>query len=231
VYHDDDGMVIVRARLEPQAGAVLVQAIAAARDALYARHRAKSADVPAGTSDGSAGPQYADGSPEAPTWQQQEADALALIAETALHHGIVPGNAGERYQVVVHVDAAVLADANASGQSVLEDSAYVPAETSQRLACDASRVVMRHDADGRITEVGARTRTIPPALRRALEHRDKGCYSARDITSDTGRMAVPRRYPTSRCCVAAIIVRSTKKDFRWSDKPTASCGSGGRMAI
>jgi HNH endonuclease len=35
--------------------------------------------------------------------------------------------------------------------------------------------VMRHDASGRITEVGARTRTIPPALRRALQHRDKGC--------------------------------------------------------
>jgi len=49
------------------------------------------------------------------------------------------------------------------------------AETSQRLACDASRVVMRHDPDGRVTEVGARTRTIPPALRRALQHRDNGC--------------------------------------------------------
>jgi len=34
---------------------------------------------------------------------------------------------------------------------------------------------MRHDPDGRITEVGARTRTIPPALRRALQHRDRGC--------------------------------------------------------
>jgi len=34
---------------------------------------------------------------------------------------------------------------------------------------------MRHDADGRIIEVGARTRTVPPALRRALQHRDKGC--------------------------------------------------------
>jgi hypothetical protein len=34
---------------------------------------------------------------------------------------------------------------------------------------------MRHDADGRVTEVGARTRTIPPALRRALDHRDHGC--------------------------------------------------------
>jgi hypothetical protein len=34
---------------------------------------------------------------------------------------------------------------------------------------------MRHDADGRLLEVGARTRTIPPALRRALHHRDRGC--------------------------------------------------------
>jgi hypothetical protein len=122
-----------------------------------------------------AGPQYQDGSPEAPTIEQQEADALALVAETALHHGIDPGTPGERYQVVVHVDAAVLADADAPGQSVVEAGAYVPAETSQRLACDASRVVMRHDADGGITEVGSRTRTIPPALRRALEHRDQGC--------------------------------------------------------
>ena len=34
---------------------------------------------------------------------------------------------------------------------------------------------MRHDTDGRVLDVGARTRTIPPALRRALHHRDRGC--------------------------------------------------------
>jgi hypothetical protein len=78
-------------------------------------------------------------------------------------------------QVVVHVDAAVLADAEQPGQSVLEDGGRVPAGTSQRLACDASRVVMQHDAEGRLVEIGARTRTIPPALRRALQHRDRGC--------------------------------------------------------
>jgi len=69
----------------------------------------------------------------------------------------------------------VLADPDAPGQSVLEDGTHVSAETSRRVACDASRVVMRHDPDGRVTEVGARTRTIPPALRRALQHRDRGC--------------------------------------------------------
>ena len=107
--------------------------------------------------------------------EQQQADALALLAETALHQGLDPGNSGERYQVVVHVDAEVLADADAPGQSALEDGARVPAGTSQRLACDASRVVMRHGPDGRVVEVDARTRTIPPAIRRALHHRDRGC--------------------------------------------------------
>ena len=36
---------------------------------------------------------------------QQQADALALLAEAALDHGLDPGAPGERYQVVVHVDA------------------------------------------------------------------------------------------------------------------------------
>src|SRR5262249_22281519 len=110
-----------------------------------------------------------------PTMAQQQADALALLAETALHHGIDPGAPAERYQVVVHVESPVLADAAQPGQSVLDDGARVPAGTSQRLACDSSRVVMQHDPDGRVVEVGARTRTIPPALRRALLHRDRGC--------------------------------------------------------
>jgi hypothetical protein len=171
VYQDEDGMVVVRGRLEPEAGAVLMQALAAAQERLYQQGRrtgAVSSDVPAGTWSAAV-------LDETPTWGQLQADALALIAETALHHGMDPGAAGERYQVVVHVDAAVLADADAPGQSVIEPGARVSAETSQRLACDASRVVMRHDANGNITEVGARTRTIPPALRRALHHRDQGC--------------------------------------------------------
>src|SRR6184192_534066 len=162
VYPDEDGTVRIRGRLAPEVGALLMQALAAAREAVYPKN------VPAGT--------CAPGvSQELPTMEQQQADALALLAETALHHGIDPGAPGERYQVVVHVDAAVLADADQPGQSVLEDGARVPAGTSQRLACDASRVVMRHDRDGRVVEVGARTRTIPPALQRALHHRDRGC--------------------------------------------------------
>jgi 5-methylcytosine-specific restriction endonuclease McrA len=157
VYPDSDGTVIIRGRLTPEVGALLVQALAAARETLYQQARRQEPEA------------------DPPTMVQQQADALALLAETALHHGIDPGAPGERYQVVIHVDAEVLADADAPGQSVLEDGARVPAGTSQRLACDARRVVMRHDHDGNLVEVGARTRTIPPVLRRALHHRDRGC--------------------------------------------------------
>ena len=90
VYQDADGMVVIRGRLEPEVGAVVIQALAAARDLLYRRRKEK--DVPAGTSavDASAGPSFVDGSPEAPTMEQQQADALALVAEAVLHHGINP---------------------------------------------------------------------------------------------------------------------------------------------
>src|SRR5207248_11233005 len=55
VYPDGDGMVVIRGRLEPEVGAVVMQALTAAREAL-SRRRAE--DVPAGTSivDGSAEP-------------------------------------------------------------------------------------------------------------------------------------------------------------------------------
>src|SRR3989475_10243081 len=152
VYQAEDGMVVVKGRLEPEVGALLVQALAAARESLYQRRR-QPATFNAGAGEGSA---------ETSSVSQQRADALALLAETALHHGLDPGTPGERYQVVVHIDAPVLADPEQPGQSVLEGGTHVSAETSQRLACDASRVVMRHDGEGRLLEVGARTRTIPP---------------------------------------------------------------------
>src|SRR5438309_2155248 len=82
VYPDGDGMVVIRGRLEPEVGAVVMQALTAAREALS--HRRRAEDVPAGTS-------VVDGSAEAPTMEQQQADALALVAEAALHRGMDPG--------------------------------------------------------------------------------------------------------------------------------------------
>jgi hypothetical protein len=157
VYQDEDGMTVVRGRLDPEAGALLVQALTAAREKLYPYvPRAEAVTDP-------------------PTFGQQQADALTLLAETTLHHGIDPGAPADRHQVVVHVDASVLADPDQPGQSLLEDGTHVSAGTSRRVACDASLVVMQHARDGRVVEVAARTRTISPALRRALQHRDRGC--------------------------------------------------------
>jgi 5-methylcytosine-specific restriction endonuclease McrA len=157
VYRDDDGTVVLRGRLDPETGALLLRALDAARETLYQRTR------------------VADPGLAPPTRAQQQADALGLLAESALHHELDPGAPGERYQVVIHVDAAVLTNPEAPGQSELEEVGHVPAGTSRRLACDASRVVMRHDEHGRLVEIGVRTRTIPPALRRALCHRDRTC--------------------------------------------------------
>ena len=161
VYPDEDGMMVVRGRLEPEVGAMLLRALEAAREALYARARASAAEATVEA--------------DPPTPGQRQADALALVAETALEHGLDPGSASERYQVVVHVDAAVLADPDQPGTSALEDGVHVSAETSRRLACDATRVVMHHAGDGQVLDVGRRTRAIPPALRRALQARDRGC--------------------------------------------------------
>jgi hypothetical protein len=157
VYQIEDGMMTIRGRLTPEVGTLLLKALAAAREALYQQRREQTPEA------------------DPPTMEQQQADALALLAETALHQELDPGPPGERYQVVVHVDAKVLADPEAPGQCELEEGGRVPAGTSQRLACDASRVEMRHDKNGRLLDVGARTRTIPPALRRALQYRDRGC--------------------------------------------------------
>ncbi len=145
VHQDEDGMVILRGRLEPEVGALLVQALAAAREALYQRVRRDATQAPPAEATGLVIP-----AADTPSRAQQQADALGLLAETALHHELDPGAPGERYQVVVHVDAAVLADPEQPGQSVLEEGSHVSGETSRRLACDASRVVMRHDEDGRL---------------------------------------------------------------------------------
>ncbi len=222
VSYDDDGMMRIHGRLAPEAGALFLRALEAARETLYQRSRAEV--------------HATDPAQDVPTLEQQGADALTLLAETALHHGIDPGTPGERYQVVVHVDAAVLADPEQAGQSVLEDGVRVPAETSQRLACDASRVVMRHDDDGRVVEIGARTRTVPPALRRALQHRDQGCRfpaapsgSPKATTSGIGPPAAPPCFPISFCCADGITARCTKTAIASPDRPAASGSSGALM--
>jgi 5-methylcytosine-specific restriction endonuclease McrA len=134
---------------------------------------------------------------------QRRADALGLVAEQALARGFggkgaeddadaetgaepISGSRTKRYEVVLHVEQATLAADEEPGVSELEDGTRVSAETSRRLTCDAAVRTMTHccrdetrghtlTALGPALDVGRSRRTIPPALRRALEVRDKGC--------------------------------------------------------
>jgi hypothetical protein len=181
VLVDDDGSYVIRGRLDSEVGALFQRALEAAAKQLYV---AGEASVPSVA--GLEAPV-----PALPTAAQRRADALGLLVELALAgpeltpdttpetapsgRGVRPLQAAARVQVVLHVDAEGLRAESDAGQAVLDDGVRVPAETSRRLACDASRVVMTHDAAGNVLDVGRRTRTIPPAIRRALAHRDRGC--------------------------------------------------------
>ena len=78
VRREEDGTLVIRGRLTPEAGALLLHALDAARETLYQRRR-REAGSPGG-----------DPAAEPPTHAQQRADALALLAETALHHELDP---------------------------------------------------------------------------------------------------------------------------------------------
>jgi hypothetical protein len=173
MHVDDDGMVVLRGRLTPEVGAVVQRALEAAADRLYR----EAAQAPANR-------QVA----EEMTPAQRRGDALGLLAECALGADLDRGTAGDRYQVVLHVDAAAMQSpgeaegapsiAEHAAQAVVElnDCATdVSAETSRRIACDASLVVMRHARDGSVLDVARKTRMIPPAIRRALSARDRHC--------------------------------------------------------
>jgi hypothetical protein len=104
----------------------------------------------------------------------RRADALGVMAESFLAHGIESLNGGERHQIVVHVDADTLADC-CEGRCEIEEGPSIAAQTARRLACDASVVPLIENDQGEPLNVGRKTRTISPALRRLLKSRDRGC--------------------------------------------------------
>jgi hypothetical protein len=175
---DDDGMVVVRGRLDPEAGAVFMRAVEAASDALYRQEDPRAGGGQSRELSGCGGSD--DAGPDDETRpEQRRADAVGLLAERALAKGFgdegVSGSRAQRYQVMLHVDAGTLEEDGDVGQSELEDGTRVSAETSRRVACDASVVTITHAPDGGTLGAGRRTRTVPPSVRRALEARDRGC--------------------------------------------------------
>ena len=104
----------------------------------------------------------------------RRADALTLMAEGFLASEQHTLSGGDRQQIVVHVDAQTLKHDHA-GRCELDEGPGIAAETARRLACDASLVILVENEQGEPLNIGRKTRTIPPALRRALNSRDRGC--------------------------------------------------------
>jgi len=158
-YYDEDGSLVLKGRLPAEAGALFVKAL----------ERAIELEQDSGTERVSA-----EGSAERVSFAARRADALGRIAESFLAHGEKGLTGGERHQIIVHVDAEALRE-RTGGRCELEEGPAIAAESALRLACDASVVPILEDSAGEPLNVGRKRRSIPPALRRALNARDRGC--------------------------------------------------------
>jgi hypothetical protein len=162
-HTESDGSLVIRARLPAEVGALFKKALEAAEDSLPIPK-----NVPAGT--------FFDtvSTDDLHRSRKRRVEALAAMAESFLATGPQELAGGDRQQIVVHVDAATLKHGHA-GRCELEHGPSLAAETARRLACDASVVAIIENEQGEPLNVGRKTRTIPPAIRRALNSRDKGC--------------------------------------------------------
>jgi hypothetical protein len=155
--YDEDGSLVLKCRLPAETGALLIQALDAAMQTIP--HREISADVVQ---------EYS------MTYQERRADAMGVLAESFLAHKETSSTTADRFQVIVHVDADTLRRGT-PGRCEIENGPSIPAETARRLACDAGLLRVMENEHGEPLDVGRKTRSIPPAIRRALNSRDAGC--------------------------------------------------------
>ena len=162
IYPVEDGSFIVKGRLTPEQGALLKKALESGMDEEFEERK----NVPAETSD--------DKNPT-PNFAARRADALVRVAEEYLSGASKRSEGGDRYLVHIHTDADTLRENGGGAEAELEDCGCVPAETARRMSCDAGVVHWLENAEGEPLNVGRKTRTVPPAIRRALKRRDGGC--------------------------------------------------------
>jgi hypothetical protein len=178
-FNDANDTFILHARLPPEIGAVVRKALEVAGDVLRERAGETRDRIPPPP------PSAVGWALDAPEHSHaaRRADALRHIVETflaALAEESEGHSSADRYQVVVHVDQAVLARATAPSSlephdCEIDDGPSLALDTARRLACDATLVGVVNAADGEPLDIGRKTRSIPPPLKRALKARDRGC--------------------------------------------------------
>ena len=169
-YVDDDGYWVFKGRFTAEQGALLQKALEAAGDQLFDEQqqvpREVSAEISATVPLDSTTPEPV---------SQQHADQLARVVEGFLAGVKADASGGDRYMVNIHTEVETLKHDGTGAESELEERGHVPAETSRRLACDCSIVHWQENKKGEPLNIGRKTRSIPPAIRRALKRRDHGC--------------------------------------------------------
>jgi hypothetical protein len=184
-YTDDDGMLVFKGRLAPEEGAVFLKAMDAVMQQMneekFQRERAeKESEQSSEAIDVSAETPSSEEpvAPEVPnTFPQKRADAVVRMAEHYLataKDGPVSLSGGDKYQVIVHITASSTQDHH-HPDAWIENGPVLSPATVKRLASDASLVTVLEDNKGNVLNVGRKTRTIPPSIRRALTLRDQGC--------------------------------------------------------
>lgn len=146
-----DGMVAVSGLLDPLTGATVRTAI----ESLVLPTRKDDTDTR--------------------SWAQRRADSLADICRQFLDTGHAPSVGGVRPHISVLVDLATLRREPGCPGADLVGGGAITAEQARLIACDASVSRILTDGPSQVIDVGRTTRTVPPAIRRALVARDKGC--------------------------------------------------------
>ncbi len=130
-------------------------------------------------------PGHPDGTRGSSSWRK-------AVALTQLAVSEVPTPA----QVTVHVDTKHATESNGETGVVLDTGPRVGRQALQAILCDAVVEVTASREDGIPMVYGRKTRTIPPALRRAILHRD-GHMCQADGCDSTHRLQIHHVKPWS----------------------------------
>jgi hypothetical protein len=106
---------------------------------------------------------------------QRRADALVELARQRLDAGNLPEVGGQKPHLSVTASMSTLLKQPGCAAGDLEWSQPVTADTARRIACDCAMTRVLLGPNSEPIDVGRCTRTIPPALRRALVVRDHHC--------------------------------------------------------
>jgi hypothetical protein len=182
--HEEDGSITLRARLPAEQGELVLKALQAAVTELRAEREGRDrgsvqpTDVSAETPSLRLRPEPDSFDPAECVATAWRADALCHVAEQFLANETVPARQAERFQVMVHVGEAMAQardDTESASGCRIDGGPALAEDTARRIACDAAVVTLHEDAAGNVLDIGRRSRTIPPAIRRALDRRDGGC--------------------------------------------------------